>query len=285
MKWTRGFSSTTNPTAGSITSRGFYQAMRYGQIFLLACVLFLSACRPAPAIAFQEYQPADLPRLTDEAAQTGVTLRLTGIRAASERALFLYGGLITASGTLRSVLLRSTDGGQRWQDVMRPEAGSEVTELVFLPGGLGWAVVQWMVGGPGPATLYRSQDHGAHWQRLAELPLRGLSGHSLPAGLQFADTRQGSIRILSLTNLACCRYDTADGGLTWAQTDVCLSEQDCLVETPSETSLEKVSWKYSVSQAGAVIKISRRTLPDGPWMDVSKIPLHYGYAEGKISVP
>ncbi len=259
--------------------------MKFGFIFLLICLITCSACGPAPAVAFRVYQPADLTRLTDEAGLNGVTLRLTGIRAVNDQVLFLYGGLVTAPGTLRSVLLRSADGGQRWKEAMQPEAGSEVTELVFLEGDLGWAVVQWMVGGPGPANLYHSRDNGATWRRVGGLPLRGLSGHSLAAGLQFIDAERGWIRILSLADLACCRYDTLDGGLTWGQTGDCQPEQGCRVETPSETSVEKFSWKYAVSQAEAVIVISRRALPDGPWVDISRLPLDYAYAAGKISVP
>jgi hypothetical protein len=83
----------------------------------------------------------------------------------------------------------------------------------------------------------------------------------------------------------CCRYETEDGGLSWQKTDDCLSGEGCLLETPSECSLEKMSWKYGVLQSESAIKISRRLSLEGSWIEVSKIPLHYGYSQGKIVLP
>jgi len=168
---------------------------------------------------------------------------------------------------------------------MRPEMGSEITELVFSPNQQGWAMALWTVEGPGRAYLYHSKDSGAHWQRVSEFPLVGLGGHSFPSGLQFQDTEQGSVHILSVLTLACCRYETNDGGLTWHKTDDCLSEDECLLKRASECSLEKMSWKIGVSQSESAIKISRRMSVDGYWREASRIPLHYGYAHGKILLP
>jgi hypothetical protein len=255
-------------------------------IFILSIPLFfLSGCGRTPPIQFQDYQPDDMQWLTDEADQSGVTLRLTGIHALERNIVFLYGGLITEPGTLRSVLLRSTDGGRYWKEVMQPEAGSEITELVFIENEIGWAVALWMVEGPGRAYLYHTEDAGAHWQQVSEFPMYDLGGHSFPSGLQFSNAQQGTIRILSVLNMDCCRYETEDGGLTWHKTDDCLSEEECLLETPSECSLEKMSWKYGISQPDSAIKISRRLSLDESWTEVSKIPLHYGYSQGKIVLP
>ena len=254
-------------------------------VWLLFPIFLLTACSSTALIDFQEYQPEDLPWLTDEASQDGVNLSLWGIYALSKDVVFLYGSFKTSPGALRSVLLRSSDSGRHWKEVMQPERGSEITELVFLPGGQGWAVALWTVEGPGRAYLYHSDDSGAHWQRVSEFPLFDLGGQSLPSGLQFLDSQQGSVRILSIANLACCRYETLDGGLTWQKTDDCLSEDECLLKTPSECSLEKMSWKYSVSKSESTIKVSRRLSLDGYWTEMSKIPLHYGYAQGKIVLP
>jgi photosystem II stability/assembly factor-like uncharacterized protein len=259
--------------------------MKFLVVFLIIPIFLLTACSSTALIDFQDYQPDDLPWFADEAGQNGVTLRFSGIYALSKDIVFLYGGLATAPGTLRSVLLRSTDGGRHWKEVMQPETGSEITELVFLEHGLGWAVALWTVEGPGRAYLYHTKDSGAHWQRVSKFPLVGLGGNIIPSGLQFQNTQQGKVRILNIMDLACCSYQTVDGGLTWAKTDVCLSEHECLLNTPSECSLEKLSWKYSVSKSESAIKISQRLSFDGAWTEVSKIPLHYGYSQGKITLP
>ena len=248
-------------------------------------IFLLTACSSTALIDFQDYQPEDLAWLADEAGQSGVNLHFWGIYALSKDVVFLYGSFTTSPGTLRSVLLRSSDSGRHWKEVMKPEMGSEITELVFLPGGQGWAVALWTVEGPGRAYLYHSDDSGAHWQRVSEFPLQGPGGYSYPSNLQFQDTRQGSVRALSIVNLACCRYETHDGGLTWEKTDDCLSKGECLLKTPNECSLEKMSWKYGVSKSESTIKISRRLSLDGYWTEMSKIPLHYGYVKGRIVLP
>jgi photosystem II stability/assembly factor-like uncharacterized protein len=254
-------------------------------VWLLFPIFLLTACSSTALIDFQDYRPEDLPSLTDDAGQNGVNLRLWGIHALSKDVVFLYGSFNTSPGTLRSVLLRSRDGGRHWKEVMQPERGSEITELFFLPGGQGWAVALWTVDGPGRSYLFHSDDSGAHWKLVTEFPQYDLGWHSFPSGLQFLNAQQGSVRILSIVNLACCNYETDDGGLTWQKTDDCLSEEECLLKTPSECSLEEMSWKYGVSQAESTIKISRRLSLDGYWTEVSKIPLHYGYKEGKIVLP
>jgi len=259
--------------------------IKYLLVWALFPIFLLTACSSTALIDFQDFQPEDLPGLTDEAGQNGVNLRLWGIHALSKDVVFLYGSFAASPGTLRSVLLRSNDGGRHWKEVMQPEMGSEITELYFLPGGQGWAVALWTVEGPGRAYLFHSDDSGSHWQRVSEFPLSGPGGNSYPSGLQFQDDRQGSVRVLSIVNLACCRYVTHDGGLTWVKTDDCLSKDDCLLKTLNEYSLEKMSWKYRVLKSESTIKISRRSSLDGNWVEMSKLPLHYGYAQGRIVLP
>jgi hypothetical protein len=167
---------------------------------------------------------------------------------------------------------------------MQPETGSEVTELVFLPNGWGWAVVMRTLGGLGQAFLYHSEDSGAHWQWISEFPLFGLGEHSYPSGLQFQDPLVGSVRILSIINLAGCRYETVDGGLTWRATGDCRPEKECLIDTLNQFTLEEISWKYDVSQLDSAIVISGKSY-DEDWTEVSTIPLYYGYEQGKIVLP
>jgi hypothetical protein len=154
-----------------------------------------------------------------------------------------------------------------------------------MPDGLGWAMVMHTLEGPGRTYLYQTIDSGDHWQVLSEFPLYGLGGHSYPSGLQFQDSQVGSVRILCIISLACCRYDTQDGGLTWQKTEDCQPEEECRFDAHKESSYEQTSWQYSLSKVESTIKISRRLSPDGNWTEISKIPLHYEYAEGKIVLP
>ena len=57
------------------------------------------------------------------------------------------------------------------------------------------------------------------------------------------DLAPGSVRILKIVSLACCRYDTTDGGLTWQATGDCLPEDGCRIRTAGECSREGISWR------------------------------------------
>jgi hypothetical protein len=165
------------------------------------------------------------------------------------------------------------------KEVMQPETAARSSSCLYLTVGLaGLRALGWW------DRHLHSEDSGAHWQWISEFPLFGLGEHSYPSGLQFQDPLVGSVRILSIINLACCRYETVDGGLTWRATGDCRPEKECLIETLNQYTLEEISWKYDVSQLDSAIVISGKSY-DEDWTEVSTIPLYYGYEQGKIVLP
>ena len=188
--------------------------------------------------------------LEEAATEYGVSLNLWGIYALSKDVVFLFGSLNAGPGALRSVLLRSTDGGAHWSEVMHPETSSEVIEVVFVENGDGWALVLKTVEGPGPAYLYHTTDWGENWQRLSELPLYGLGAHSYPVGLQFTNSQHGYVKILATSRMldalseACCIYETKDAGITWNETSNCFTIDDCRFNESTEFVAEDGSeWR------------------------------------------
>src|SRR6218665_2915561 len=102
-----------------------------------------------------------------------VSLVLTGITvpARAEAGLFLFGKLSASSHSLRALLLRSTDGGARWTEVLPEVEHSEVLDVHFT-GCQGRALVGWITEGPGELRLFATTDCGATWKQRSKLPKR-----------------------------------------------------------------------------------------------------------------
>src|SRR5919108_5704225 len=85
-----------------------------------------------PIIQFAEYQFYDYDQ--DEANQNGVELWINGIYAIDKDIVFLFGNVAISDvlGRHRSLLLRSNDGGQHWQEVkIKPELNQSILAVAF----------------------------------------------------------------------------------------------------------------------------------------------------------
>ncbi|MCP4542154.1 MAG: hypothetical protein GY832_33950 [Chloroflexi bacterium] len=265
--------------------------MKHWQLLMVAIVVFLSSCSSSPTVQFQDEKLERMQRLEESAAEYGVFLNIRGIYALNKDVVLLFGDLATRSESLRSVLLRSADGGKHWSEVMQSEMASDVIEIVFVENGEGWALVLWTVTGPGPAYLYHTTDWGENWQRLSELPLYGLGAQSYPVGLQFTNSRNGYIKILATSRMldalseCCCIYETTDAGITWNETSNCFTIDDCRFNESTKFVAEDGSeWRVE-SQSDGTIQINRRLSSEDGWTIVSNIPARFEYLDGKIVEP
>jgi len=253
-------------------------------LFLIVIIGFLlSSCNHSPTIQFQDERPEGMQWLEEAAAKYGISLNLWGIYALNRDVAFLFGGLRSGPGTLRSVLLRSDDGGQHWVEVMQTETASDVVEIMFAKNGEGWALVLWTVEGPGPAHLYYTDDYGESWRKLSDIPLDCCGAHSYPVDLQYNDNHNGSLKIFDTTSMECCLYETADAGISWNKTSECSTIDWCRFDEQVEFVAEDRSeWRID-SQSDAIVEIYRRLSSADAWILVSSIPTHFEYADGKIS--
>lgn len=148
-------------------------------------------------------------------------LKINAIYAIDKNTIFLGGFLDFAKkgDALRSVLLRSVDGGRSWKEVMQTLRVHSVTHVVFLENGEGWILVQ----GVSPAgeafspLIWHTTNYGETWQ---------IKGNSFKYGtyqsLRFTDSNNGEMRIVCETNL--CKDNgyfsiitTKDSGTTWQE--------------------------------------------------------------------
>ncbi len=264
---------------------GMRRANRY--VFVLALAAMpLTACRTQPVLTdrivrastsfHEEHIEGDEWLAGDD---MGCRLRLE-LYALDKSTAFLYGSVNEPAFDIRSMLLRSEDGGVHWKEVMQPEHGSAVSEVFFLDFEHGWAIAMWTIEGAGPANLYRTVDAGRTWQKVAPLPAAP-SPHSYPSYLDFDDYLRGSVCVHDVDRDEgedCCRYETDDGGVTWTATDDCRCtgywHRSELAGTLSDWELITI---------GGMIRVCRWTPEMGKHVFISEFPEDYTYREGHLT--
>jgi hypothetical protein len=222
------------------------------------------------------------------ALESGVDLEAWGIHALDKNVVFLFGGFNVPPGVIRSLLLRSDDGGRHWSEVMRPERGSSVTRVTFVEGGRGWALMQWMVEGPGPAWIYHTIDGGETWRRLVEIPIP--NGHHPIVDLRFLDQLHGRMKVnLDTETERCCILHTDDGGLTWRWSGKCIKVESCTWrKIYKEKARDGSRWRLEVSRVQGQrhhAKVMRRLPSESSWSVTGKVPMSFEYKNGRVIVP
>ena len=229
-----------------------------------------------------------------EADRHGLALRPDGygIYPLDKDTVFFFGGLRTPAASIRSLLLRSGDGGQTWREAMSPVYGSEVIEVFFHDAHAGWALVGWTTEGPGALTLYGSKDGGKNWRKLSDLPKRYFSGW--PVSMTFSDRRDGMIKILydgsgDPRGYGLVTLSTKDGGRRWRETGHLSLDEDESGGKGGEESAERVvsgldssQWQLLGTDDG--VRILRRLRAGETWRLICVMPGHFGYSKGEVLV-
>ena len=142
-----------------------------------------------------------------------LTLSVRGIKNERSGVLLLFGDMETAGGSYRSTLLRSSDRGATWEEVMSPVVASSVVALSFVDDDTGYALVGWEVEGPGELWIHRTPDAGETWFPVAEIG----KPHPLDLPIRFdCPTPNGCTLSLECANTGRSHHlATADGGRTW----------------------------------------------------------------------
>jgi len=120
---------------------------------------------------------------------------------------WVLGQVATSAAFSLAELMRTSDGGQTWERLPRPPAGGRFVFVSALRG--------FMVGGPVPERLFRTENGGRSWHEVrhgrALAPGRALYGlpvfRSADEGT-LAVTLRGPVPLLST-------FVTRNGGLTW----------------------------------------------------------------------
>jgi photosystem II stability/assembly factor-like uncharacterized protein len=90
---------------------------------------------------------------------------------------FVFGGLEVSAGTIHSLLLRTVDGGKHWKEVMPRIDHNDITHVVFIDNGEGWAIATWVLEDLANPKLWYTTDYGETWQEIkGRLPADSIDG-------------------------------------------------------------------------------------------------------------
>jgi hypothetical protein len=224
------------------------------------------------------------------ATNSGVSLYPLGISALNHNVAFLYG-----LSDVGSILLRTRDGGKRWQEVMPSDPESRVVYVAFANESNGWALVEryWGEAG-GPITLFQTIDGGLTWKELTVLPLN--SRYWSLTNVQFFNPEKGQIDIYNYDaelsgNCDKCllTYKTIDGGRTWTETKRLLFrnadegkaylQSHTPIKFDRSMGTDRSGWYFHENREAILV---RRSQIGQNLATVGFIPKHWDYSQGQI---
>ena len=131
-----------------------------------------------------------------QAAKEGLSFRVVGIYALNQEIAFVFGSFMSMSGdNARSVLFRTEDGGQNWQEVMPSITFSEVTHVLFIQGGIGWASIASTQEGLNGTRFWHTSDYGNTWTEIPNVN----TGMADVLGIKFFDSLHGQRKLFAQT--------------------------------------------------------------------------------------
>lgn len=179
-----------------------------------------------------------------EAAQEGLSLRVAGIYAINQKVAFMFGSFTSKNGDdVRSVLFRTENGGQNWVEVMQPFTFSEVSHVLFVQNGLGWASIALNAEGLAGTNYWHTSDYGKTWE---ELPNTATGMGEDVLGIRFFDPLHGQRKLFDLTGNpntdGLVIETTDDGGHTW--------DESLRVHTPGIMDPAQIIASYAEADGG-----------------------------------
>jgi hypothetical protein len=246
-----------------------------------------------PAEVSIAFQKDDL----DQPNADEVWMNYPKIYALDSNILFLYGSITGSNGSaLRSMLLRSEDGGLHWQEVLKPIYANSVLFISFIENGEGWAMTAWTMEGVTQPILYHSTDYGETWLEVSATQMWIWPGG--PSRMQFLSSLYGEMDIVYINTAPgkdrIAKLATSDGGQTWNEISAIPFNKDgisiyenyraalpdrqlSVVRDNSIWHVEDHSWKVPHI---LYVKLD----DDISWRVIGLIPNKYRYENGSLTI-
>ena len=210
------------------------------------------------------------PRLDWQTQTSGVTVRLRGISAVSDRAAWASG----AGGTV----LRTADGGATWQ--RRPIAGAEELDIRDIDAMSADVAYALSIGQGKSSRIYKTNDGGAHWdlQFLNTHPrifFDAMAFWDPDRGIAFSDSVDGQFVILT----------TVNGGRVWERVvddrlPRALPGEGAFASSGTNVATTGGETAWIGTTAGRVL----RTIDAGRTWTIAETDIHTGDSAGIFSI-
>ncbi len=232
-----------------------------------------------------------------------VCLEVNGLHALSYKSAILYGSFSSDHQDIRSVILKTIDGGLTWEETMFPVRGASVSHAYFIEN-TGWVLVFpfYVTEYINPLFVYRTEDKGSTWSLVSEFELQeyDISGLGFPRNMKFQDKLNGEISVLvgGYPDAGIAYFYTRDGGRTW-EVDSELQEYEIQPSEPigdsfwyTSTGYDGSEWGYKEvlhldTEGGNKRKIETHRWKGGNefWYRTYQMPNCFGFVDGYIIHP
>jgi hypothetical protein len=182
--------------------------------------------------AYVTYMGMESPEYAPYGGDGKVWLIARVLYAIDNKIAFIGGNLdFPLANYNRSVLLRTTDGGLQWTEVLSTTILSQVERVVFLSEGEGWAYIDGIdeLGSIMPSMLWHTTDYGLSWalvkNKAYEAPTDYASYDDLPPciihevrSLRFFNSQNGELSEVCRNGGSIDYFAilaTENGGQTW----------------------------------------------------------------------
>ncbi len=140
--------------------------------FAVAIAFFLRQKKvERPAITFLTFDDPEFQVSREALKENNPPCQIAyhGVHKSPQEHLFALGKL-DCEGSMRSLLLKSTDDGAHWTELPPSFVGSQVFFLQFITATEAYAIASHTREGPGEDTLLKSTDGGATWNATTTIP-------------------------------------------------------------------------------------------------------------------
>lgn len=210
-----------------------------------------------------------------------------GFYAIDSNNIILSGSFANNAATVQSVLLKSSNGGKNWHEVMQPLASIHLERVLFTSNRHGFVVGDWATESTGEElVIYQTNDGGETWKAL---PAFRKPHYTCVCQLLAIDSVALKMQLLCYGGTpidGIYIYRSTTGARTWTEQDyISYKEFDPMQKLPSpeyvpNPNFDGTEWKIELAGEKEYSVLSKKA---GKWKTISKLPLKYQWKKGELS--
>jgi hypothetical protein len=254
-----------------------------------------STITPTPLATKKQIRTAEIDLNNFEFITEGysyIYLSPFGIYALDYSNGFIF-GFISANNSLRSIILKTEDGGCHWKEVHDPIKNNGVYFVSFVNENEGWLFTANTVSTMKDIAIYHTLDSGITWMKKSTIQMKYWYG--MPLRMKFFSSSYGEIDIQyyyqDYENNNISILTTIDGGVTWRETyriplneepdEILLNYSNTLEENNYTMGFDKSIWYlFEENKSYNIYKKQKESIE---WIQTCYIWKKYHYTNGELT--